>query len=140
MQPPKDDVEARLQRIRQLPLHQYLGVCRLESEDGNGVLTFAMNENVINPQGTLHGGVVYALCDVCAYAGLVSVLDADERAVTHDIHVSMMRVPGLDDDVQIRSKLIKKGRSLCFIDVTVTTPGKTLATARVTKSLMRTRR
>lgn len=126
----------RLDMVRQLPLHQYLGIDALSSEAGNGRLAFDASERVINPAGLLHGGVVYTLCDVCAYAGLLSVLADNEEAVTHDIHVSVLRAARQGDRIEIVSELVKRGRSLCFVDVRAEVGGQLIATARVTKSII----
>ena len=125
----------RLEAVRTLPLHQHLGVETLDSANGEGLLRFVVNERVVNPAGVLHGGVVYTLCDVCAYAGLLSALDDNQDAVTHDLHVSVLRPARLSDPVEIRSRVVRKGRSLCFLDVEARVGEHIMATARVTKSL-----
>lgn len=129
--------QQRIEAVLNLPLHRHLGVTRLESSDGEAELQFQVDENALNPAGVLHGGVLYMLCDVCAYAGLLSVLEDNEEAVTHDIHVSVMRSAGAGDRVVIRSKLLKRGRSLCFVDISASVGDKVIATARVTKSVIR---
>lgn len=129
--------EERLAAVLGHPLHQSLGVRSIESVDGVGRLAFEAKGLVLNPAGMLHGGVVYALCDVCAYAGLLSLLADDEEAVTHDLHVSVMRPVGPGQTVTIESHVARRGRALCFIDVTATADGKLVASARVTKSIVR---
>ncbi|MHB0774220.1 PaaI family thioesterase [Halomonas sp. WWR20] len=129
-------MHSRLKAVLEHPLHRYLGIKTLESNQGQGRLVFDVNENAINPAGVLHGGVVYTLCDVCAYAGLLSELTSAQEAVTHDIHVSVMRAAKHGESVVVESRIVKQGRSLCFIDVTATSAGKLIATARVTKSII----
>ncbi|MDX1800285.1 MAG: PaaI family thioesterase [Marinobacter sp.] len=126
----------RLDAVRNLPLHRYLGVSRLTSEDGCGTLTFEVGESTANPAGVLHGGVIYTLCDVCAYAGLLSVLAPDQEAVTHDIHVSVMRSAQHGDTVVIESRPVRLGRRIGFFEVTATVGDTVIATARVTKSIL----
>ena len=130
-------MQQRVETVLKHPLHRYLGLDYIDSDQGEATLGFVVNENTLNPAGVLHGGVVYTLCDVCAYAGLLSMLGEDEEAVTHDIHISALRSAKLGDAVKIRSSLIKRGRTLCFIDVTAEVEGKLIATARVTKSILR---
>ena len=76
------------------------------------------------------------LSDVCAYAGLLSLLSDNEEAVTHDLHVSVLRPAMLGDEVVFRSEVVKRGRQLCFLNVTATVDDKIIATARVTKSII----
>lgn len=126
----------RLKAVIEQPLHQYLGITDIESEKGNGILNFTVNEKAINPAGVLHGGVIYLLCDVCAYAGLLSIIGPEKEAVTHDIHISVIRSAKAGDVVTIKSRIIKIGKTLCFTDVTAAVSGDIISTARVTKSLI----
>ncbi len=129
-------MSARLQKVRTLGLHQYLGVEQLESREGRGSFTITVSDRIVNPAGVLHGGVVYALCDVCAYAGLLSILDDDLEAVTHDIHVSVLSFAPKGATLTFTSDIVKMGKRLCFIDITARTEKAVIATARITKSLI----
>jgi uncharacterized protein (TIGR00369 family) len=126
----------RLKAVIEHPLHKYLGISDVESKEGRGALTFTANEKFINPAGVLHGGVIYLLCDVCAYAGILSIIGPGKEAFTHDIHVSVIKAARIGDVVKIESYLIKMGKNLCFIDVTARVSGEIISTARVTKSLV----
>jgi uncharacterized protein (TIGR00369 family) len=126
----------RLDAVRNLPLHRYMGVQRLSAEEGKGTLEFLVGANTVNPAGVLHGGVIYALCDVCAYAGLLSVLTPEQEAVTHDLHVSVMRPARDGEIVVINSIPVRVGRRIGFFDVTATVGDTLIATARVTKSIL----
>ena len=128
--------EDRLQKVIDLELHRFLGSTGLVSNNGRGGLSFVVGNHTANPAGVLHGGVVYLLCDVCAYAGLLSILPDDREAVTHDIHVSVLRAVNLGDTVQMTSRILKQGRILCFFDVQAVVADELIATARVTKSLI----
>lgn len=126
----------RVLKIRENLLHQFMGVETIDSSEGRGFLAFTVNRNVINPAGLLHGGALYTLCDVCAYAGLMSILEPDREAVTHDLHISVMRAAKAGDRVTIESRIVRMGASLCFVDVTAAVSDKVIATARVTKSMV----
>lgn len=130
----------RLQKVIEHPLHRYLGVTDIQSEAGRGAMILNITENLVNPAGILHGGVIYILCDVCAYGGLLSLMDTDMDAVTHDIQVSVMRSLKLGDVVEFKSEVVKFGTRICFIDVKVTSGGRMVASARVTKSILTSRR
>ena len=126
----------RLQPLIDQPLHRLLGLQEIESRDGAGHLAIEVCAVKSSPAGGLHGGVVYLLSDVCAMVGLLSRLPADQHAVTHDIHVSVMRSAAMGDRVTFDSHITQLGRRLCFCEVVVRSGEKTLATARVTKSLV----
>lgn len=126
----------RLQPLIDQPLHRLLGLHEVESREGAGHLAIAVNALSSSPAGGLHGGIVYLLSDVCAMVGLLSRLPADQHAVTHDIHVSVMRSAAMGDRVTFDSRITQLGRRLCFCEVLVQSGTKTLATAQVTKSLV----
>jgi len=128
----------KISPIKNHPLHIHLGVQDITSESGNGTLTAIVNTNSLNPSGYYHGGVMYTLCDCCAYSGILSALKSNEDAVTHDIHISVLRPGKLHDKVIYQSKLVKRGKTLCFIDVEAKIDGKLIATARITKSIVMT--
>lgn len=126
----------RLQNVLSHPLHQFLGVADIHSTNGQGEIRITVTDELVNPAGVFHGGVVYVVSDVCAYAGLLSLLNDNEEAVTHDLHVSILRPAARGDEVVFRSEIIKRGRQLCFIDVTASVNDKIIATVRVTKSVI----
>ncbi|MBY8964893.1 PaaI family thioesterase [Algiphilus sp.] len=128
--------QERLELVRTLPLHQQLGMTEINSEEGRGDLRFEVQQNQLNPAGMLHGGVLYTLCDVCAYAGLLSVLDDQTEAVTHDLHVSVMGAMGAGASGRIRSRVVRMGRRVVFIDAEVMSDDRIIASARITKSLV----
>lgn len=127
---------AQLQPLIDQPLHRQLGVHDVRSHEGEGHLAIVVSELVSSPAGGLHGGVVYLLSDVCAMVGLISRLPADAHAVTHDIQVSVMRSAALGERVSFHSRIVQLGRRLCFCEVVVKHAERTLATAKVTKSLL----
>lgn len=127
---------SRLDRIAAHPLHRQLGITDVRSADGHGAFAITVDEHSLNPAGMLHGGVLYLLCDVCAYVGLVSQLDNATEAVTHDLHVSVMRPARRGDRLDLRSHVVRLGRRIAFIDVAACVAAQSIATARVTKTLL----
>lgn len=126
----------KLAAVRTLPLHEYLGVWGLEARDGRSRLRVPVTEHTANPAGVLHGGVVYALCDVAAYAALLSVLDPSQEAATHDIHVSVMQPARKGDTVSITSRLVRRGKRLAFLESEAAVGDEVIATASITKSIL----
>lgn len=129
-------MNTRLEQVKNHPLHTYLGVKEIISEEGHGEVHAVVNTNTLNPSGIYHVGVIYTLCDVCAYCGLVSQLDERAEAVTHDIHISILRPAKEHDEVVYKSSIKKLGKSLCFLDVEAIVNEKVIATARATKSIV----
>jgi uncharacterized protein (TIGR00369 family) len=116
-------------------LHQHLGLRLLEAQDGRSALELPVSSAVANPMNVLHGGILYTVCDVAAYAALVTLLRDDQGAVTHDLHVSCMRPAPFGSLVRVEGQVVKLGRSLAFLDAKATLGDTLIATARVTKSI-----
>lgn len=129
-------VKERLQKNLELPFHRFLGLTAIESAAGRGEIFLKVTENVVNSSGIFHGGILYTVCDLCAYGGLLSLLDDDCVPVTHDIHVSVLRPAKLGDTVHFTSEVVKRGRNICFMEVRATVEDRIIATASVTKSLV----
>lgn len=132
-------VETALRQIESLPLHRYLGMGRIETEPDAAWFVLEVGDHSANPGGSLHGGVIATLCDVACYAALQSSLRAGEDAVTHDLHVSVMRAARRGDRVRFHARLIKRGRSLAFLEASAACGDLLLATAHVTKSIVAAR-
>lgn len=129
----------RLEQVRQLPLHRHLGVTDLQAHGGEATLRLTVGEASANPAGVLHGGVVYMLCDVAAYAALLSLLEHDREAASHDIHVSVMApaIPG--EAVRFHGRVVHRGRRLVFTEAEAHAGDRLLATARITKTVFKPR-
>lgn len=131
-----EEQRQRLARIVDLPLHRFLGVDVVSCGAEEAVLRLPASPSTINAGGVVHGGVLYALLDAVCYLALMPQLAADENAVTHDLHVSVLRPALTTQDVEFRGRVRQKGRSLVFADSEAWSGGKQVATARVTKTLV----
>lgn len=126
----------KLEAVIAHPYHQYLGLSDFKSAEGKGALQLTVSDKLINPAGALHGGVVYAVLDIVAYTALSSSLPAEKEAATHDIHVSVMRPAKAGDVLEFTAEVEKLGRSLAFLTASAQINGKTIASARITKSIL----
>lgn len=130
-------LERVLPQIRELALHRYLGLGEISAGGGRSRLDIVVGPGNRNPAGALHGGVLYLLCDVACYAALLSELADHEDAVTHDIHVAVLRAAAQGDRVTFTGQVIKRGRTLAFVEARACCADRLLARAAVTKSIVR---
>jgi len=126
-------------RMAANPLHHFLGVEVVEASDGRSRVELTVGPNSANANQVLHGGVFYTVCDVAAFAALLSVLPDDQSGATHDIHVSVMRPAPLGSRLVFEGEVLRRGRGLAFTRVDVRMEGKLVAAAHVTKSLLTVR-
>ena len=112
----------------------------VEQSAGRAVCRLEVTEAVCAGTGALSGGELYGLLDSIAYLGVITLLPDDETGVSHDAHFSLLSMAPLGSEVEIRSAVQKRGRSLAFIRVEAFVLGgdepKPLALATVTKSII----
>jgi uncharacterized protein (TIGR00369 family) len=125
-----------LAAVESHPLHRYIGVETLHAEQGHSSFEIIVGSNTVNTYGAFHGGVVYTLCDMACYVALMSELGEGEDAVTHDIHVSLLRATKIGDRIRFQGKVIKRGRNLGFMEAEAYLGEQLIARAAVTKSIL----
>lgn len=127
---------AQVQALIDVPLNRHLGLV-FDRHDAAGVAHahFDPHEG-LRAYGRLHGGALYALLDAMGLLALQPRLRPGQHAVTHDLHVSMLRAAPEGARVALRAELLKLGRTLAFIDARAEAGGQLLATARITKSIV----
>ena len=74
------------------PFAELLGMRAKSIGDGRARFELAVEAKHLNPNGTLHGGVVYSLADSAMGAALFAELDAGEMCVTLEIKVQYLAV------------------------------------------------
>ncbi|MES2488769.1 MAG: PaaI family thioesterase [Pseudomonadota bacterium] len=121
------------------PLHRMMGVEKIESSNGASTIVFTVGEMSVNARGAFHGGVAYTICDMACYSALLGVLVEGENAATHDIHVSLIRAATRGDRIVTTGKVIKRGRSVAFMEAEMRCNDELIARATVTKSILRAR-
>jgi len=121
-------------RILAVPLNRHFGLLFDGRVDGVARGHF-MVSGPLAAFGMLNGGVLYGLLDSIAMLALLPMLDAGQHAVTHDLHVSVLRPTPLGARCELFGKVLRLGRGVAFLDAHATVEDRVVAAARVTKSL-----
>jgi uncharacterized protein (TIGR00369 family) len=124
-----------LAALMQFGLHRDMGMQFHLAHEGRSHVSFTVTPAMLTMAPALHAGYLYTACDLASYAALTSLLRHDEAAVTHDLHVSVMRSAIGGERVDIHAEVVKRGRTLAFLDARAMSGERLLATARITKSL-----
>ncbi len=130
--------DSLISAVLEHPLHRAMGVETIEASAGRSRIELAIGANAVNMAGVLHGGVVYTVCDMACYAALLTLLPEGDYAVTHDIHVSLLRAARLGDRIVFSGRVIKRGRGIAFMEAEAHCGDQLLARATVTKSILKT--
>ncbi len=126
-----------LNKVRNHDFHKYMGVEKIEAQDGKAIVEIEVKEHVLNPTGAFHGGVIYTLCDLTAFCALLSQLNEGEIGATNHISIQVMRATTLGAIVKFEAKIIKLGKRLAFLESEAFSNGKLIAKATVTKTLLK---
>jgi uncharacterized protein (TIGR00369 family) len=137
--PSESETAARVQGVLDIPLNRFLGMQLRDPSDPSAGVWFPVGPSAQNQAGVLHGGVVTTLLDTAAYLGLLPQLSDDEHAVTHDLTVSLLRPVAADRRVDVTGTVLRRGRAVAFLRAEATVDGQLVATAQVTKSVVRLR-
>ena len=86
--------------------------------------------------GTLNGGVVNVLVEHPTYLALLTLLTETEFPMTSDVFIQHMRpLPG-DAEYRLHSKVIRRGKSMAWVNTDVFANDVLVSTARITKTIL----
>ena len=132
-----DLLTTRVQGVLDVPLHRFLGMRLRDPERPQDGLVIPVGDAAINNAGVLHGGVATAVLDVACYLALLPHLSAEENAVTHDASSSLMKAVARDAELEVVADVVRRGRSLAFLQAQALVDGRPVALGKVTKSILR---
>jgi uncharacterized protein (TIGR00369 family) len=126
----------RQRAVLNIPLNRHLGIVFDGCVDGIAKSHFQSTPELATFDGQLHGGALSVLFEVAAFLALAPLLQDSQHAVTHDLHVSLMRPVPTGVRCDLSAHVVRSGRSLAFIEVSAHVEGKQVASARITKSII----
>lgn len=137
-------MEQRLEQVRDEvlahPFHHACGLELLSAADGTAEIAIAMNEFTVNPEGSLHGGIVYAFVDVACFFAALTWLEPHQHPVSIETSFSLLRAAGTGDRVTISARVDRLGRTLAAMRAEVHADNgersRLVATGSVTKSII----
>lgn len=128
--------DTRVARVVGAPLNRALGLELVQAGDGRALARFRAEGITLGLGGTAHAGSLYAMLDVVAFLALVPELGADEHAVTHDFHASLLRPLPEGAVCELHGRVVRRGRAVAFLDSEARVGDRLIATGRVTKSIV----
>lgn len=113
----------------------WAGLRMLEMRPGFARLAFTPRAEMLTPWGTLNGGVINSLVEVPAFYALLPELGPNELPVTNDIFLQHVR-PLPNAEYELTGTLLRKGRTMAWLESTAWVGGKPCTFARLTKTLV----
>ena len=134
-------LEQVAEKVLAHPFHQAYELTLAHCAEGVAEVRFPVNGFTGNPQGALHGGILYAMMDVASFFAVSSRLAENQHAVSIEVHTSVLRAALPGESVHITSRVDRLGRTLAAMrcEAHATSPeGKRrlVATGSVTKSII----
>lgn len=132
----KNTVLKEVERVmNKVPIMKLLSAEITRLDEGVCELKVPRKENYEGIFDTFHGGLITTAADTVAAAAVLTVAGADASITTTDIHIRFLRP--CRSDVTALANVIKAGRTLCPVDVSLTdADGKQVAVAQVTYMVM----
>jgi uncharacterized protein (TIGR00369 family) len=120
-----------LERVQKIPAFTALNIQMEGLAEGRCVAVVPIKPEFNGIFGTYHGGLLATAADTIACFALLTQVDPDERMATTDLNIRYLAP--CTTDVRVDARIIKRGRTLCPIQVDLTDMnGKTVAIAQVT--------
>ena len=94
---------------------ELVGVKLSETEEGQAVVNLRAEGRHLNPNSTVHGGVVYTLVDVSMAEALRTITEEGERLVTIEIKINYME-PGNPGTLTATAQVRKGGKRVTVVE------------------------
>lgn len=119
------------------PYVKRLGLSVVAADATHVVLSMPVNAEVVHGGGVLCGQAIMAAADTAMILALTAALDGFRPMTTVQLQTSFLRpVPAATAVVTVTCRLLRRGKSLSFGEVAVTTPdGALVAHATTTYAL-----
>ena len=114
-----------------LPIAQVFGLTLEKLDPGRAVVRMPFRPELTRPGGTVAGPAMMGLADYTMYAVLMSLIGHVEMAVTINLNTNFLRRPGAADLIA-DGRMIKLGKRLAFMEVTLYSEGDTDPVAHAT--------
>ena len=117
--------------VREMPWAINAGLVIEKLDHGTARVRLPFSSDSLRPGGTLSGPSMMMLADTCMYAVVLSVLGSEELAVTTNFNINFLRKPH-KSDIESYGRLLKLGRRLAVIEVTLNSLGMNELVAHAT--------
>jgi uncharacterized protein (TIGR00369 family) len=105
------------------PFASQLGIRLVETEPDRAVLEMPFKESLVTIADIVHGGAISSLIDTAATAAAWAVTELPENPRGTTVALTVNFVSGAKGvDLTASARVIRRGRSLCYLDVEVVTP------------------
>lgn len=116
------------------PFGDLIGLRFSNIEDGSSQCQLKVTENLLNPYGVVHGGVIYSLADTAMGGALYSTMSENERCVTVEMKVAYFQ-PATDGTLNCAADVVHRSKRLGYLESEVKNGERLVAKASATFSI-----
>ena len=109
------DTDATMDEYGEFPLRGFLGMAITGVGDGRATAAIEIGDQHLNPNGVVHGAVLFALVDTAMGAAAMSVLPTGQYATSVDLQLRFVR-PASSGAVAATVEVLKQGRHVLHLD------------------------
>ena len=107
---------------------ELVGLNFTEMDDGHSRGVVEVTDDLKNPHGVLHGGVLYTMADTGMGAAVYTELGADESCATIEVKINYLQ-PVKEGEVVCETEIVNEGRSVAYLESELLNDGETVARA-----------
>ncbi len=100
------------------PLQGYLGMELSGTEIGSGTASLTIGEQHANPNGVVHGAVLFALVDTAMGKATMSTVDDGQYCASVELSLRFIR-PASAGELIATATVVKRGKSIVHLDARV---------------------
>lgn len=120
-----EQIQTLKQQLESNPFAQMVGIEILDLARDYAKMAIHLRPEFLNPLGAVHGGLLFTLADCCS--GTTARTDG-RRYVTQSGELHYLRNVS-EGTVVAESRMIRRGRTVCVMDITVKSAEKDLLLA-----------
>ena len=119
------------------PVGRWLKGKLVEVNENSLVFSFVIREEMCNPMGILHGGMIATMLD--DVMGATTFAQGEPEFFTSiNLNLDFLKSAKKGEEVQAKAEVIRKGRAVMYLQATLTNSNGDLL-ARATSNLIRTK-
>lgn len=100
------------------PLQDLLGISIDSVEDGRARAVVAADASALNPNGVVHGAVLFAIADTAMAAATTSIISEDMACASIDVHVRFLRPAGTGR-LEADAVVLRAGRRVVHLEARI---------------------
>ena len=99
----------------EFPLKKQLGMDIDGPAPGRAIARIEIGEEHLNPNGVVHGAVLFAMVDTAMGKATMSLLDEGQLCASVEVHLRFVR-PAVAGRLEADTSVIKQGRSVVHLE------------------------